>query len=1568
MSHKISNEADKIAIIGIGCVFPGAKNLEEYWNLIIEGRDAITEIPQERWDIESLYDESKDTPGKMNSKFGGLIDKLDMFDANFFGISPVEAPKMDPQHRILLETTYHAFENANIATNSLAGSKTGVFVGISTSDYSNFQFNDINNVDAFAGLGNAHSIAANRISYTFDLHGPSMAIDTACSSSLVATHIACEQLITKSINLAIVGGVNALITPGLSVSFSKAGMLSPDGRCKTFDDRANGYVRGEGCGIIILKRLSDAIADKNKIFAIIKGSAVNQDGLSNGITAPNGVAQQEVIKTALENANIKPNEISYIETHGTGTSLGDPIEYNALKAALMKKRNNDEICFLGSVKANIGHLEAAAGIAGIIKTALVVYNKQIPPNIHVKSVNKHISLKNTTFRIPTDKVDWDTNKKIYAAVSSFGFGGTNAHAILEDYNQDQYNYDFFSLPAIITISAKDNNALKNQILEYKKYLDTKDSDEITDISYTSAIGRNHYQYRISAVGNNKTALLSKLDEYLNKKDFSAIAKRKNKIAFIFTGQGSQYIDMGKNLYYQNEVFRSYIDRCNDILQPILEKSIIAIMFDTNSEEINETQYTQPALFTIGYSLAKLWMHLGVEPDYVMGHSVGEYIAACISGVFNLNDALKLIAERGKLMQQLPQDGDMLAVFTGINNLEKILKPFDKEVSIAAYNGPESIVISGKKSCIEIINNKLIDQNIRTVKLNVSHAFHSPLMIPVIETFKNTGELVTFSPPKIKLVSNLTGNIANQEITTVDYWCKHILEAVRFEQSINFLTEQGANIFIEMGPKPTLSALAKAFINTPVNFISSLNPPQVDVKNFAEGISSLYNLGLDINWLNYYHSKHNKVDLPLYPFQQKRYWLNYKQLPGNSSNIQGNELIKSITNANVEQLANIIEHAGWINDNIKVNSLDISKILIQINENENRNRLLSESLYEIKWEQIDFKPNQLIKNKVSVPQTWIIFSDNETNILKLGDLLVKNNIIVVSRGNEYIEKERIVIESNNREHYLKLFRLAAGKYPSSIINCLYLWGIESPSLSAGESTIEIENTIQLSYFNLVTLSTSFASEVTKNRGQLISLTVQSSSLNGAINPLQSILTGIHKTLLVEYPDISARLIDLDIFDTNTIKIITDIILTNDNEHKFLSIRDNKAFIPKLSKAGVKTNPIEFHNNGSYLVTGGSGYIGTQLVKWLIENKAGHIYVVSRNGFSEETIKSFSKSELKKITIFNYDISEQENVIELFSKINDLFLPLKGIFHASGILDDSTLLTTSWEKFKRVLKPKLLGTLYLHEYSKNLSLDYFVSFSSIASVFGSNGQVSYTAANAFLDAFMQYRRSNNLPAISLNWGPWAGGMANKIRENGSRIVESSGIIPIQLNDGLNLLRNALQLNRPQIGIFSLNWEKVKSYYPDISFISRVAGIKETEYQPIVSDKPDIIRKIEAAGSAGAFIVLAQYLHLELVNILGIKEEQIDINQGFAEMGLNSLLAVELKNKIQSDLGITLSATAMFNFSNIKELAKCIHEKIETSFKIESVPVMQKAINYEFDINEISDEEARNILMEKIENILI
>ena len=883
---------DSIAVIGMGCRFPGgADDPDRFWQLLIDGRDAIREVPARRREWFRKGDVSSD-PMSGILRVGGFLDHVDEFDAAFFNISPREAQQMDPQQRLLLMTAWEALESAGQTADGIAGSATGVFIGIhnQSSEYYWLQIADAAAVDTYTATGGAHSIVANRLSYILDLNGPSLSVDTACSSSLVALHLACQSLRSRECNMALAGGVNLMLTPDTSSTFSKLEFLSPDGRCKTFDAGADGFVRGEGCGVVVLQRYADAVRSGNPVLALVRGSAVNQDGATNGLTAPNGPAQQRVVRQALKNAGVDPAAITFIETHGTGTVLGDPIEVEALASVLHRDKPGQAVCRLGAVKSNIGHLEGAAGIAGVIKTVLCFKHRFIPPNINFSKLNPHIDLSKTRLAIPQIGEVWESTGELrFGGVSSFGFGGTNAHVILQEAppssvapaaggQSDESRREMVLLP----ISARNAESLNILVANWRGFLSQRDKDELPDLAYTAAVRRDHYGYRLALMGRSQEEMNAGLDAYLEGKPSTGaywgavpIEAPAQGPVFVYCGQGSQWFAMGRRLLAAEPVFRQTIQKCTELFRQFTTSwsLMTEISTDEKRSRLDQTEIAQPAIFALQMGLTALWKSWGVYPGAVVGHSLGEVAAACAAGVLSLDQALRVVYHRGRLLGGSTGKGRMAAVELSLEETQQLIASAGDNVCIAAVNGPKSVTLSGEAAALAALLERLDERKVFYRPIRVNYAFHSSQVEPLqVALTQAIGDL-TCRSPSVTTVSTVTGQLWRENDFGRAYWAKNIRQPVRFWSALDTLIQAGHRTFLEIGPHPVLAAAVSqclAHRAAQGQVLASLRRDEDEQTAMLRALGRLYALGHAVEWKGVYPAG-RCLRLPLYPWHKRRYW-------------------------------------------------------------------------------------------------------------------------------------------------------------------------------------------------------------------------------------------------------------------------------------------------------------------------------------------------------------------------------------------------------------------------------------------------------------------------------------------------------------------------------------------------------------------------------------------------------------------------------------------------------------------------------------------------------------------------
>ncbi|OLT63345.1 hypothetical protein BJP37_16995 [Moorena bouillonii PNG] len=1546
---------EPIAIIGIGCRFPGASSPKSFWQLLKNGVDAITEVPPERWDIERFYDKDPTAPGKMYCRYGGFLAHVDKFDPEFFGIAPREATYIDPQQRLLLEVIWEALEDAGQVPSKLSGSQTGVFVGISTHDYGQLLLQSPEVVDTYTNTGVASTMAANRISYLLNFKGPSLTVDTACSSSLVAVHLACQSIWNGESTVAIAGGVNLMLTPVVTVGLSKLTALSPDGRCKAFDSRANGFVRGEGAGVIVVKPLSKALIDKDPIYAVIRGSAVNQDGRTNGLTAPNRDAQEAVLVSAYQHAGISPSDVQYVETHGTGTLLGDPIEAMALGNVLKRDRkavpkehrsdnnsdnNSDNYGALsthptnkpvaiGSVKSNIGHLEAAAGIASLIKVALSLKHQERLPSLHFQEPNPHIPFDELPLRVQQQREPWPWDViPPFAGVSSFGFGGTNAHVVLQgapeltkatsndrDENDQDQNYHLF------TLSAKTATALQTLGKRYIDFIGSEPSSTLADICLTSNKGRSHFNYRLALLVKSTDQLQQQLTKLTESETISEKIAQNSptppEIVFLFTGQGSQYSGMGRQLYETQPIFRATLDQCAEILQSYLEQPLLDVLYpeilsdNSDNSTLNQTAYTQPALFALEYSLAQLWRSWGIEPTVVMGHSVGEYVAATVAGVFSLEDGLKLIAERARLMQQLPAGGEMAVILTNEQQVTEAIQSLSDKVSIAAINGPENIVISGESQAVQTVIARLRSQKVKSLKLPVSHAFHSHLMQPMVGDFAQVLSEISLHPPQIEIISNLTGKLATAEIATTEYWCDHVRGSVKFYQSMETLYQEGYQLCVEVGPKPSLLGMGKACLpKGKLTAIPSLRPGKPDSRQMLESLASLYKHGASVDWGRFHqHNPRRLVSLPTYPFERQRYWLDTTS-------------VKPLSPISYGQLSTP-SYGDW--------------------------------LYQIAWRPKDVDSSDISTDISKSSTTWLIFADKEGFGERFGETLIQQlaekcqKVLLISPGSSYeqLQPNHYQINPAQPQHFQRLLAQEVESLNATSVIVVHMWSLDTPALDRLQ-TFPLDATLENGCGSVLHLLQGLvkAELAQPPRLWLVTEGTQPVALEKkgktkkSLQIAQSPLWGLGAVIAQEHPEIWGGIIDLEPSQDSALNneqhyqeqslMLLNQILQPQGENQ-IALRDGQAYVPRLIHQQQQSQPpalpLQLKPDSTYLITGGLGSLGLKVAEWMVDKGARYLVLVGRSQPNPRASEIIGKLEEQGVMVVleQVDVSQEAQVRDCLNRIQVSLPPLKGIIHGAGVLEDGVLLHQDWAKFARVMKPKVEGAWNLHRLTQDIALELFVLFSSATSILGTPGQGNYSAANGFLDSLSHYRQGQGASALSINWGPWAEmGLAAGV---GKRMA-MLGIEPIQAPQGLQILEQLLAQDGAQVGVLPVEWSKLKERLP-VELPLFLSEVITTETLPPQGDRENdnsgIFDQLLGSTTTQREELLNDYLKQQIAKALGISRE-ISGSSNLMDLGADSLMIVEVLNACKKDLKITLYPREFYERPTITALAEYLALEME------------------------------------------
>jgi epothilone polyketide synthase D len=1462
---------EQIAVVGMGCRFPGgADSPAAYWDLLRAGRDAIARVPADRWDADQLHDADRGAPGKACTTEGGFLQHVDAFDAAFFGISPREALRLDPQQRLLLEVAWEALENAAIAPDGLYNSRTGVFIGICSSDYVGLTAPDLASIDAYVGTGNAHSTAAGRLSFFLGLRGPSLAVDTACSSSLVGVHLACQSLRAHECDLALAAGVNLMLSPALTVNFSQAGMLAPDGRCKSFDARADGYARGEGCGVVVLRRLSDALAASDPILAVVKGSAVNQDGKSSGLTVPNGPAQAAVIRDALARAGVAATDVGYVEAHATGTALGDPIELHALRDAYAQQRAADDPLVIGAVKTNIGHLEAAAGIAGLVKAVLCVRHGRIPANLHMRTLNPRIRLDGAPIVFPTQARAWPGIDGVRrAGVSSFGFGGTNAHLVIESAPPRPADPAQPDGPHLLLLSARTPGAL--DVLTRQAAGMLSGAPHIADVCRMSQCGRTHFAHRVAVLGDDAPQLATALAAHAEGRAAAVLrgeATGVPKVAFLFTGQGSQYAGMGQGLYGREPIFRRAVDECDEILRPLLAVRLQEVLAPKGAEGaglLAQTQFAQPALVALELALAALWKSWGVRPEIVLGHSVGEFAAACVAGAIGMEDVMLLVARRGAAMQAVSSDGAMASVFLDREQLAGHLAAVASGICIAADNGPRHLVVSARADLVDALLERLAGHKVAFRRLAATTAFHSTWMKPAEPALRQAALGASFRRPSLPFVSSVTGRLETDAITNADYWVAQACEPTEFATAMCALADCKPDAFVEIGPQPTLVALGQACVpELRGPWLPSLRPREADRRCMLGSLAALHVRGAAVVWRAVQGgSAAGGAVLPTYPFERKRYW-------------------PAVARTAPPPPVAHEQDAG-----------------------------AGRCSFAIDWREAP-RPREAART----PGAFLLITGGSVLATHVGAALERLGFEVGADA----------IDTADAAAHLRA-QVAALKARRTVLRGIAcLWEAETPAQPASGDELLAAAGAGAGVL-LACLQAMVAEGVPA--GLPVWLVTRGCVAAQAGEPALALARapawGLMKALAVERHDLLTGGIDLAASTPSEPRLEAEELvaemLAGDRE-RFVALRGRQRLVARLQRMPWQDpGPLRLRADRSYLVAGGTGALGMRMADLLVRRGARQLVLVSRSGAcagADLALLEGWRRDGVQVRLCAADIAQRDDIDTLRKEIARDLAPLGGIVHAAGEVLVASLEATSAAALQSLLRSKLAGGWHLHELAGDAELDLFVCCSSTAAVWGSPGLLAYAAANQCLDALALHRRALGRPALSVNWGPWEQvGMATS--EVADALVRA-GISALPLRQATAALEGLIGQRIAQATVANVDWP---TFGPLYAAATRLPLLDELALEPGARNaaaRGDGALRLRLADATPAERrrLLSQFVRVQVARVLRMEAGAlVPPRTGFFDLGMDSLMKLELHRALEAALDWRLPSTLAFDCPNVDAL---------------------------------------------------
>nr|WP_158839871.1 type I polyketide synthase [Saccharothrix deserti] len=1521
-----ARDHEPIAIVAMACRYPGGVDSPEaLWDLVASGGDAITPFPVNRgWSTEELYDHRPATPGKTYSTLGGFLHDAGEFDADFFRISPREARESDPQQRLLLELAWEVVERAGIDPTSLKGSRTGVFAGVAYHDYN------------APGAHNLASVVSGRIAYVLGLEGPAITVDTACSSSLVALHLAVQALRSGECELALAGGVTVMATPDSFVGFSQERGLAPDGRCKSFAATADGTGWGEGAGLLLVERLSDAQRLGHPVLAVVRGSGVNQDGASNGLSAPNGPAQQRVIEQALANAQLTASEVDAVDGHGTGTVLGDPIELQALIATYGQGREHP--LWLGSLKSNIGHTQAAAGVGGVIKMVLALQHGELPRTLHVDEPTPQVDWSAGGVRLLTEARPWpEVDRPRRAGVSSFGLSGTNAHVIIEEagppVEPDVSVAEMVTLvasgrggdllrakahelwskvesaaasvlppdlrwpdpgaggrPVPVLVSARTEDALRAQGRRLLEHVRRHGEHRVHDLAFSLATSRAGLEHRAAIVASDHDELVRGLTALAENRTEAGltlgVVPTEGRTAFVFTGQGTQRIGMGRQLHDRFPVFAEAFDAVVAELDVHLDRPLRDVVWGEDPETLDRTGYAQPALFAFEVALYRLLESWGIRPDYLMGHSIGELSAAHVAGVLSLTDAATLVAWRGLLMQELPDSGAMVAVQASEEEVRPLL---DGHADIAAVNGPQSVVVSGELDVVLALADHFAALGRKTKRLKTSHAFHSPLMEPVLARFGAIAAGLTYHAPDIAVVSNVTGELAAAgDLTSPEYWRRHVRQAVRFGSGVRWLEGRGVTTFVEIGPDAALSALGPDCLtgDRDVAFVPVARRGRGEERELATAVARVATRGVSVDWRAFHDTTDaRRVDLPTYPFQRRWYWWE------EPTRVDGDGADAAFWDA-VERLD--LSGLGG-----EVDARALEQVVPAISAW--RRRFREQSIvdgwrYRVSWEPLDDPVPARLAGAwlVAVPDGY---ADDPRVTATIAGLVAHGaEVVRVDVGDRSGLEARLAAERDARGDIAGVLSLLAWNDRDHPLH---------PELSWGTAAT-------------VTLMQVLAASGLQTRLWCVTAGAVGTARAEVTEPGQACVWGLGISAGLDRPDAWGGLVDLPrSVDEEAVRRLCAVLSGTEDQ---VAVRPNGMFARRLVRAS-SPEKAGWQPRGTVLITGGTGALGVHVARVLAEHGAEHLVLTSRRGAASpgaEELAAELTARGTRVTLAACDVTDREAVRQVLADVPGL----TAVVHAAGVMQRIVPLTDlDLDEVAEVVRAKTTGAANLDELLGDRPLDAFVLFSSGASVWGSMGQAAYSAANAYLDALAHRRRARGLTATAIAWGSWDAGM---VGDDLGREMRRIGVTPMDPRLAAGVVLQAAD----DLVVADIDWARFTPIYALARPRPLLGSLPEA--RAALDDEPGggsrLLDQLAGMPTAGQQRALLELVRTEVAALLGYADPtELEAARTFTDLGFDSVAATDLRGRLTRATGRKLPATMVFDHVTPTALAGFLHREL-------------------------------------------